>query len=138
MLFRSELLSLGSAGVVWERFDVCGEVLDPRDLMPGQENTTELREIEPLVGSTLYAAEIEVERVNVNKGLHCRAPKKQEPLPKERPRALLENQSGVMMSIFLTDDALVVKVMTSSQTLNRCCFRYFTGTNHHAPLGFGE
>ena len=50
----------------------------------------------------LYATEVEIERVNVDVGFHWRAPKKQEPLPKERLRALLDEQSGVMMTKVLT------------------------------------
>ena len=85
------------------------KVFDLLDLVLWQQDATKLSEVEPFVGGALYAAEIEVERVNVHVGFHWRAPKKQEPLPKERLRALLRKQSGVMITKLLTNAWGIVK-----------------------------
>ena len=96
-----ELLSCRSIGTAGQGLDVGRKVLNPLDLMLWQQDRAKFRQVKPLVGGALYATEVKVERVNVHVGFHCRAPKKQEPLPKERLRALLVEQSGVMMTEFL-------------------------------------
>jgi len=63
-----------------------------------------------LYGGALYATEVEIERVNIHVGLHWRAPKKQEPPPKERLRAQLFEQSGVMMNKLLSRAWVFVKL----------------------------
>jgi hypothetical protein len=88
---------------------VGGKVFDSLDLVLWQQDVAKFTEVEPLVGGAFYAAEIEVERVNVHVGFHWRAPKKQEPLPKQRLRALLRKQSGVMITKLLTNAWGIVK-----------------------------
>jgi hypothetical protein len=91
--------------------------------MLGQQNPTELRDVEPFVRGTLYAAEIEVERVNVHVGPHWRVLKKQEPSPEERPRALLANQSGEMMVNLLSNKSAIVKqsLILPIKAIFACC-----------------
>ena len=86
------------------------KILDPLDLMLRQQDGAKFRQVKPLVGGALYATEVKVERVNVHIGFHCRVLKKQEPPPKERLRALLVEQSGVMMTEFLPVAWVVVKL----------------------------
>ena len=85
------------------------KVLDSLDLMLRQQDAAKPRQVQPLVRGVLYAAEVEVERVNVHVSFHWRAPKKQEPSPKERLRALLWKQSGVMMLNLLSNKSAIVK-----------------------------
>src|SRR5262245_3368800 len=108
---KVNLLATRGIGIARQRPDVSGKVFDPFDLVLGQENGAEPREIQPLIWGVLYAAEIEIERVDIDKSLHRRVPKKQGPLPEERPRALLLEQSGVMMIEMLTNVRVVVNGM---------------------------
>ncbi len=83
------MLALRGVWVVGKRFDSGSKVLNPLYSVLRKQDGTEFGEVKPLVRSIFDAAEIEVERVNVYIGFHWRVLKKQEPFPKERPRALL-------------------------------------------------
>ena len=78
--------------VVRQRLDVSGKIFDAFDLMLREKDGAEFGKIQPFIRSVLDAAEIEVKCVDVNVGFHRRVPKKQGPLPEERPRALLRKQ----------------------------------------------
>ena len=109
---KIDLLSCRSIRTVRQGLDVGRKVLNPLDLMPWQKDAAKFRQVKPFVGGALYATEVEIERVNVHVGFHWRAQKKQEPPPKERLRALLVKQSGVMMTRFLPVAWAVVKSVT--------------------------
>ena len=85
------------------------KVLDSLDLMLRQQDAAKPGQVKPLIGGAFDATEVEVERVNVHVGSHWHVLKKQEPPPKERLRALLVKQSGVMMTKFLPVAWAVVK-----------------------------
>jgi hypothetical protein len=87
-----DLLTARRIGIGRQSSDVSGKIFDAFDLVLGQEDGAKFREIQPLMRGVLYAAEIEIERVDIDIGLHRRVPKKQGPLPEERPRALLRKQ----------------------------------------------
>jgi len=107
------LLSYRRIGTVRQGFHVGRKVSDPINLMLWQKNGAKFRQVKSLVGSVLYATEVEVERVDVHVGFHRRAPKKQEPPPKERLRALLVEQSGVMIIKFLSVERGIIKSRTN-------------------------
>lgn len=86
---KVQLLTLRGVRVVGKAFYPGSEVLDPLYAVLREQEGTEFGEVKPFIRGFLDAAEIEVERVNVYIGFHWRALKKQEPFPKERPRALL-------------------------------------------------
>ena len=86
------------------------KVLDSLDLMLRQQDAAKPGQVKPLIGGAFDATEVEVERVNVHVGSHWHVLKKQEPPPKERLRALLVEQSGVMMATFLPVAWVVVKL----------------------------
>jgi hypothetical protein len=90
--------------------------------MARQKDAAKFRQVKPLVGGAFYATEVEVERVDVYVGFHRRAPKKQEPPPKERLRALLVKQSGVMMTKFLPVAWAVVKLRFIVNLQGICVF----------------
>jgi len=106
---KIDLLSCRGIRTVRQGLDVGRKILNPLDLMPWQKDAAKFRQVKPFVGGALYATEVEIERVNVHVGFHWRAQKKQEPPPKERLRALLVKQSGVMMTRFLPVAWAVVK-----------------------------
>ena len=87
-----DLLTARSIRAARQRLNVSGKIFDPFDLVVRQEDGAKLREIQPLIRGVLYAAGVEIERVDIGIGLHRRVPKKQGPLPQERPRALLPKQ----------------------------------------------
>ncbi len=86
---KVQLLTLRGVRVVGKRFDSGSKVLNPLYAVLSEQDGTEFGEVKPFIRGFLDAAEIEVERVNVYECFHWRALKKQEPFPKERPRALL-------------------------------------------------
>ena len=114
---KIELLSGGSVGTIRQGPNVGRKIFDPLDLMLRQQDGAEFRQVKPLVGGALNATEVKVERVNVHVGVHRRAPKKQEPPPKERLRALLLEQSGEMMTEFLPGRGVFVKMGSDDSSL---------------------
>jgi len=73
------LLPRGLIGIARTGADPSGEVLDPGNLVPREEQLAQLPDIKPPERRPLDGAIVQVEAIDIHIGLHASAGKKQRP-----------------------------------------------------------